>query len=327
MIERPVIEQIFGNKALNLGGPNPITADIPMGGGEGWLGLLLEFIYTIVIGTGTTAISEGELGIIRNITFKTDVDGESHILTGRAAYRYNHFIEILPSNKDAIAAASADYRVTVPILFADMMSGNPYETILDTGRYKSCELNPSMGSIADLLGTPGTATVTAKLNCSVIKTKERLLDWQKPVAYPYIKSLGQTDYTGLLRNLERSPDLRMRRLFWMLTTASTAGVPFSGTPADDSIKNVSIEHQAGYEYKKVIRQQLADEFAKHFGVTRPAGWYGFDFMKDGDLSNAFLTDPDFVSKLQLTWETDSGTAAMVNTLLDGVRALKPIREV
>ena len=325
MDTRPTTEQLFAGKALLLGNPNPIRADLPMGGGEGWIILLLEFIYTIVIGTGTGAVSEGELGIIKNITFKTDVDGESHTAPGRALYRHAHFMLSQPPVKDAIAAASAVYRCVVPLLFADDNSIDQDESILDTGRYNSAELNISLGTIADLITTPGTATVAVTLNCSVVRTRGKLGPNDKPDVYPYIKGLPGVDYTKLEMELERSADLRLRRLFWLNTTGSAAGVPFSGTPVDDSINKISIEHQQGYEFKKVLRQQLADENKGFYKIeTRPVGWYALDFMKSGVFSDSFLTDPRFVSKLKQTWEIESGTAAVINPLVDGARALKPI---
>lgn len=326
MLDRPVVETIINNRPLNLGRANPISSEITgMGGREGWFALLAEIAITLTVGTGTGAISEGELNFIPNITFATDVDKESHNAAARALYRLAHFERRSAPLKDAIAASNGTYRVAVPLMFYDEMSLNPFESILDVSRYKSAELNITLGSVADLLTTPGTASATAALTLSVIKTRGPLSEALRPVVYPQYRQLAQTPYGNLKTALPRQPDLRLRRLYWMNSTSFVTGVPFSGTPADDSIRDISIEHQAGYEFKFLQRQQLAEDFAAYFGVTRPAGWYGLDFMKDGDFDNSFLTDPNSVSSLDMTWKTDSGTAAMVNPIINGAQALKPIR--
>lgn len=307
MLDRPVVETIINNRPLNLGRANPISSEIVgMGGREGWFALLAEIAITLTVGTGTGAISEGELNFIPNLTFATDVDKESHNAAARALYRVAHFERRSAPLKDAIAAASATYRVAVPLMFYDEMSLNPFESILDVSRYKAAELN-------------------AALTLSVIKTRGPLSEALRPVVYPQYRQLAQTPYGNLKTALPRQPDLRLRRLYWMNSVSAVTGVPFSGTPADDSIRDISIEHQAGYEFKFLQRQQLAEDFAAYFGVTRPAGWYGLDFMKDGDFDNSFLTDPNSVSSLDMTWKTDSGIAAMVNPIINGAQALKPIR--
>jgi hypothetical protein len=338
MIDRPITEIIFKDKALVMGQDNIISADIPMGGGQGWFELLLEIALTLVVGTGTGAISEGELGIARSIKFETDIDKESHEAAGRALFRVAHFEKSRAQNKDAIAAASATYRTVYPLIFSDYLSNNPFESILDSARYKSANLIINMGTIADLLSSVGTATVTATCSLSKVMTKGQLRDmWAEdengesylyalPKVYPNYRQRQVEAHTNLKTDLPRQADLRIRRLYWMSGTSPVAGVPFSGTPVDDSIKDISIEHDKGYEFKKLDRRQLAQKNINDFKLsdTRPVGWYALDFMEDGDLKNALLTDPNFVSKLEMNWATESATAANINMILNGMKSLKPI---
>lgn len=334
MIDRPVTELIFANKDLTLGQDNIISADIPIGGGEGWFELLLEIAVTLVVGTGTGAKSEGELALVRNIKFETDIDKESHEAAGRALYRVAHFEKSRAQNKDAIAAADGTYRTVFPLIFADYLSNNPFESILDSGRYKSCQLTINLGTVADLLTSVGTAAATVKCSLSKVMTKGKLRDmvdadgrqYAMPLVYPHYRQRPVEAYANLKTDLPRQADIRIRRGYWLNTTSPTAGVPFSGTPADDSIKNISIEHDKGYEFKKLDRRQLVQQNINAYRLndTRPAGWYALDFMEDGDLQNALLTDPNFVSKLEMNWETESATAANINLILSSAKALKPI---
>lgn len=327
MSDRAIVRQIFQNKALLLGATTPFSSEITgMGSGKGVFAYLLEITLNVVIGTGTGAIAEGELNIIRNIQLSTDIDKQSHSAAGRALYRSAHFEKGFAPVKDAIAAATATYRVQIPLLFSDENSMNPYDSILSTRRYKAAELLITMGTIADLLTSPGTATVTATASLSVIETRGILEEWQQPEVYPFYKQLPAVAHTALNFPISRQADLRLRRLLWMSGTSPVAGVPFSGTPVDDSINKISIEHNYGYEFEKVLRQQLADDNTRESGLVsaRPAGWYLLDFMKDGDLMNALATDDAILSKLEMNWETESGTAANINPLANFAQALKPI---
>lgn len=328
MNDRLVPELIFKDKALNVDGKPNLITDIRLNGKAGWTKANLEIAIILVVGTGTGAISEGELAFIRSIGFKTDVDGETHPgCSGRALYREAHLLTGTAPVKDAIAAASATYRVNIPLLFSDPLSANPFDTILDTGRYKGVELAIVLGSVADLLGTVGTSSVTAMATLTVERTQGALSPDLWPEAYPYHKQYTGVTYTELQKDLDQSPDMRLRRVIFCNTTSPVAGVPFSGTPADDSIKEITLEHGNGYFWKDADRRQIADEMARELDLitARPTGFFMLNLMKDGLHTESVITDPDVTSKLRFSWKTDSATAAAVNLLTDCTRALKPVR--
>ncbi len=107
----------------------------------------------------------------------------------------------------------------------------------------------------------------------------------------------------------------------MLLRSATAGVPFSGTPNDAGVTDITIENGNGFEFKSVPRAQLAAD-NKEFYKNRPTGAYMLDFMPEGDLSESFITHPDLVSKFLMNWKTDDATATVVDFMLDGVQTLK-----
>lgn len=327
MSDRAIVRQIFQNRALLLGATTPISAEITgMGSGKGVFAYLLEITLTLVVGTGTGAIAEGELGIIRNVQFSTDIDKQSHNAAGRALYRTAHFEKGIAPNRDVIAASNGTYRVQIPLIFSDENSLNPFDSILSTRRYKAAELFITLGTIADLLSSPGTATVTATCSLSAVETRGVLEEWQQPEVYPFYRQLPAVSHAALNFPISRQADLRLRRLLWMSGTSPVAGVPFSGTPVEDSINRISVEHNYGFEFEKVLRQQLADDNIREGRLitARPVGWYMLDFMKDGDLANSLNTDDAILSKLEMNWEVESGTAANINPLANFAQALKPI---
>ncbi len=327
MADRPITERIITNKALNLGKANEITADIPMGEGYGIFGYMLEIAIALVVGTGTGAKSEGEVIFVPNVSFETDIDKQSHNAAARGLYRVAHFERTKAPAKDAVAAADGTYRIQIPLIFADEGSLNPYECILDTKRYKGSRLVISLGSVADLLTTPGTAAATASLSLTQIRTADRLEEWQKPRYYPYYQQMPVVAaHTALIQAISRQADLRLKRLYWMGCTSPVAGVPFSGTPVDDPITDITIEHGRGFEFNLVRRQDLVEDNTLDFYLrdTRPTGFYCLNFMKDGDIMNGLLTDPDLVSKLNMKWAVDNATAAAIYSIASFAQALKPI---
>lgn len=319
---RLVPEKIINAKPLLVGDMTPI--DIPLDK-RGWAFGLVEILFTLVVGTGTGAKSEGELLLTKNLAFETDIDKESHNAPGRAFYRYGQFAQSVAGTKDAIAAANGDYRVQYPIFWADLLSKAPHETMFDARRYDQAQLRVQLGTVADLLTTPGTAAISAA-SCTItaLKTNFDLSSNWAPRFYRYFKGLAAVNHTDLAQKIRRVADLRLRRLFYLLAQSATAGVPFSGTPVDTGVTNVKFDIGSNYEMNAIPRRQLSDDNNRYYKLIggRPTGWHMLDFMPEGDSDESLILHPGAVTKADFLWETDDATATTVNTLMDCHQTLK-----
>src|SRR5258708_23386483 len=176
--------EVFRGRALGVGGPTTFQGqDFPYG--EAWIRMLLKINVTLVLGTGPTEFSEALMRVVRAIQFQTD---RSEIICNAAPGRLMYKIGVTkagtPPDLDTFAAASATYTILIPIWFADPLMLKPEDTILDTRRYNSLVLRLTMGTVSDLLGTPGTASYTATLDCYVERLKGRLPDALRPLFFP-----------------------------------------------------------------------------------------------------------------------------------------------
>ena len=315
-----VKRKVFENLALKIGDTTVFSNDITLTK-KGWFVALLELAITLTVGTGTGAIAEAELIFFKNLRLSSDLDKESHVGPARAFFNYAKYVKEIIPPKDAFAAASATYKVSVPLFYADPLSMAPLQTILDCGRYNALELAITTGTVADLLTTPGTATVTAVATLTAIETQDDLPDEFSPAFYPVFKTLAAVNHTDLIAKIGRLPDQRLRRILYMLATSSTAGVPFSGTPVDLGITGVSIDNGKGFDFRDLSRTQIQNDNQTDFKL-RSTGFYMLDYMSSGDLNDSAIMHPGLRSKCDMTWLTDTGTATTVNVLTDSVQELK-----
>lgn len=303
------------------GGRTTLGKNFPLG--EGWYSMTLRFNIALTVGTGAGAISEGELLFIKNILLRT---GQGEILCNlpaRALYRIAGFKSGTPPTKNAIAAATATYRVEVPIFFVDNALIRPEDTILDTGRYNSLSLEVTLGTVSDLLTTPGTAAVVTTLDAEILRTKGGLPVQALPQYHINYEVASPTDAsTSTFVDLERSPDLAVKRLYVFECASGTAGVAFSGTPADDVKDLESVVDQTGFIVQERIHEMIQGKNKIDYGLeTIPAGWTVFDFVSDGSIYTSIITGDK--SRLQFKW-TNKTVAAndIVSIAVEGVRALK-----
>ena len=312
--------KVFENETLKIGDVTSIEKQITLTK-RGWFAALLELAITLTVGSGTGAIANSELNFFKNLNFGTDLDGDSHMAPAIAFWNYASYVKEITLPKDAMAAASATYRVSVPLFFADPLSHSPEQTMLDQRRYDAAYCKITCGTVADLLTSVGTSSVTATASLTALETREDLPAGFSPLFYPYFKAMAAVNHTDLLMKIQRLPNQRLRRQMYMLATGSTAGVPFSGVPADLGITSVCIDNGKGYDMRDVSRTQIQNDNMGDF-KRRSTGIYMLDFMRSGDLDESIVMHPGIRSKHDMTWQTDTGTATTVNMLLDFVQELK-----
>lgn len=303
-------------------GQNVKGKDFPLG--EGWYRLMLRFNFALTVGTGTTPITEGELLIIKNVLLRTSRGEVIVNLPGRALYKIAATKGHTLPRKDAVAAATATYSVDIPIYFVDDELKRPEDSILDTGSYSSITLELTMGTIADLLGTVGTATVVQTLDLEIERTKGMLPPQAKPVFYVQYAGMPPVDASVLTTiDLERSPDMAYKRLYAHASSNGTAGILFSGQNADDVQNLESITDQSGDIVRQRIHEMIQNQNKNDYELeTVLVGITVFDFVRDGSINSALY--PGDRSRLFYSWTNKAGVGAndITSIAYEAIRGLK-----
>lgn len=317
-------------RALSVGTRTGFSDELPVG--EGVYRMDVRVNISLTIGTGTTAIAEGELQFIKNITLRTDRGEYICNIPGRALYKIAHVKIGSAPDKDAIAAATAVYSVNLPLYFAEherLGFPRPEDTILDTKRYSSLTLEVQLGTVADLLGTVGTASVTATLDVDIVRTKGPLPqdakgnDLVRPMGYSYLDVRPPVDAQTVTQILlERAADLLVRRYYFFSVTGGTAGVPFSGVASNAIVDIFSIKDQSGYVYKDRIFRMIQNDGKNYFSIeTWPTGLIVVDFVQDRSMQSSLITAGK--SLLNATWSNQGspGAGSLVSCVAEGIRRL------
>lgn len=313
---------ILTGGALNQNGNTTFGKDFPMG--EGWFKMLLRFNHVLTIGTGTTAVTEGELLIIKGVLFQSDRGEVFCNLPGRAIYKIAIYQTGQVPRKDAIAASNGTYRVTLPIIFADLRMNRPVDTSVDTSRYNACKLIVTYGGVADILGTPGTATLAPTLDIDVERTLGKLPPKGKPMMHVNYQAQQPVDASVLTSiDLERSADMNVKRLFVHSCTSGTAGQPWSGANSDAIINVIQVQDQNRNMCRDRIWAMIQDgNKVDALLESVISGVIVFDFVRDGSITSALQTGNKSVFKTQ--WTNQGGVAAnsLVTATGEQIRTLK-----
>lgn len=326
-IERPNLIQ---GAALNNAGQTQFSKEFPMG--EGWFSMFITINIALTVGTGTTPITEGELSIVKNVLLRTDRGEIICNLPGRAIWKIAALKNGALPYKDAIAAASATYRVHLPIYFCDPEGGmammRPEDTLLDTARYNSVSLQVTMGSVSDLLSTVGTASIACTMDVEVERTQGRVPgskpgEGGKPFAHINYDIRPPVDAnTTQAIDIERSADMSLKRIYLHTGSSGTAGVPWSGTNSDNRISVIQIKDQSRFiEKDRYFRSVLYQNKLDAGLESVLTGVVYFNFCKDKSLASALATADKSV--LQMTWTNDTAAANNITTLTqEAIRSLK-----
>jgi len=316
---------IVTGEPLTVNGKKVLSDPLPVG--EGWYRMHIRINEIFVVGSGTTPITNGELNFIKNVLFKTDRGEIICNLPGRALFRMASFkAGVAALRKDAIAAASATYSVNLPIYFADhyRVMDRPEDTILNTRRYSSMTLEVSLGTVADLLTTVGTSSVTATVDIEVVRTKGLLPEKGGPIgviAYDFRNPVDANTLQFIL--LERAQDLAYKRLYVHSCTSGTAGVPFAGTDSDAIQNIVSIKDQSGFLIKDRIHRMIQESNQCDYEFESiQTGVECHDFVQEGSIQAALVTAGKSLLQYQWTNQGGVGASSIITVVTEGVRSIK-----
>jgi hypothetical protein len=309
------------NAALSVGGSTSFSKEFRLG--QGWYAMWLHFAFAFTVGSGTTAFSDATLRIIRKLFLKTDRSELVCNEGGRAMFYIGSYKQGTRPNITTFAAANGTYHVYIPIFFVDWDMKRPQDSILDTARYESIDFEVQLGTTADLLGTPGTSSVTCTLDIDVERSYGKLPAKAKPHYFiSYDHRPPQDPSVNPNIELEKSPDLSLKRLFVWTGDTGIAGTPWTGNANDTYPQKANIQDQDRFIEKDRVHATTQSVNKTDASLeTVLAGVEVYDFVKEGAITNAMSTG----EKSQLQYQlTQSGAAGGSNLTLthEGIRLLK-----
>ena len=308
-------------QALNVGGSTPFAREFKMG--AGWYRMWLRIAVTVVIGTGTTPLSEGLLRFVRKIMFKTDRGELISNIGARPLFYIDTYHAGARPQIDTLAASNGTYVINLFLPFVDENMKRPEDTVLDTSRYQSMDLELQLGTVADLFGVVGTSSVTATLDVDVERSFGVLPPEAKPFYFvSYDNRPPQDASVNPNIELEKSQDLSIKRLFLFTGDTGTAGVPWSGNANDTYPQRTNLQDQ-----DRFIEKDRKHPFVQAVNKldarleTVMAGVEVYDFVSDRSINGALSTADK--SSLQLLLTQSGAAASSIMTLThEGIRLLK-----
>jgi hypothetical protein len=315
------IKELFRGRALTNGGTTRFSQELPMG--EGWYKMTLRFNHTITTGTATGPLTQGLLRIIRGITLRSD-RGELFVnnTPGRLLYQID---SIKAGSAAALAAVANGLQSNIlNIWFFDPLSQMPEDYLIDTSRYSALTLEVNYGTVADLYGTVGTATVATTLDCIIERHRGRLPDKIRPVfqlEYGVRVPVNPSSFTEIA--LERAANLVYKRLYLFASSANAvAGVPWSGDADDALISEFTLDHDQGRPFETILHViENALNKQEYSLETAIAGLDIIDFTRDGSFQSSLFSGNK--SRLSARWVNGSvGSSPLVSLGYEGFRPLQ-----
>jgi hypothetical protein len=316
------IKEIFRGQPLTNGSITRFSNQFPLG--EGWYNLSLRFNHTLTVGTGTTPLSENNLRVIRTITLRTDrSEFVCNVVSGRALYRWDQLLRGTAALSTAVAASNGTYSTLINIWFVDPLAQKPEDTILNTSRYSAVTLEVGLGTVSDLLGTVGTASVASTLDCYVERTKGPLPQKVRPLLFTEYGVRVPVDPNSTQTiDLERASNLAYKKMMaFACNTTTVVGVPFSGDASDAILSDVTIDHDGGRPFETILHSALNARNKQDYSLEAAVvGQDIFDFVRDGSL-NSMLYSGD-KSRLRFLWANGTlGSTPQINLSYMGTRPL------
>jgi hypothetical protein len=320
---------VLTGAALTVGGITTFSPQFPLG--EGWTRLILRVNTILTVGTGTTPIADGEISIIKAVTLRTD-RGEviCNGIPGRALFYIDQIKGKTAPARTAIAAASATYPAQFSLWLTDPLTLKPNDTALDTLRYKAIKLDIQYGTVADLLGTVGTSSITATIDIFI----ERMHGAMDPQVNARIS--GYSEYTlpapvnpasFTFCDIERSTDLLLKRIYMNSCNSATLGTAFSGTLANTTLADISFDTNE-YKYVDTLPWLMANALMKtdYKMETAIVGFVVIDFTSAGATdfagSNMEAIWTAAYSRFRVLWTNGTLSTSQISFVVEGIRKYK-----
>jgi len=312
---------VFTGKPLNNGALNSLNEGFPLG--EAWLRLILRLNIVLTNTTGTDAISEGELNLLKALTLKTSM-GEIiyNAVPGRPLYRIDEYKTGTPGVKDAISATAGTFRVQYNLWLIDPLLVRPEDFLLNTIRYNRIQLDLLIGTVADLLTTVGDSVITVTADLYAERIRGVLDPKVSPVEYSeiYVPSpVNPASQTYC--DIERSQDLAIKRMIIFAQNSATLGSPFTGTPADTIIDKIGFDTDRGELLNKVFWRMLNSQCKLDYRLaSSQTGIVVIDFCRDGSKMSS-VSGGGF-ARFRIFWDNATLSTSQISVAVEGFRPLK-----
>ena len=299
--------------------------------GEWWSNLRLVLRHTVVIGTGDVPIALGGFNILKGLTLKTSRNEVPFSIPGAGLYWLNLFLQGIKPSHDPILKASGEYLATIDIPFYFPFMNYWDDLLLKTKNYSFVELELALGGIADLLGTPGSATLTTKADIMLSRSKTSFLKDQAEKAEAhsaaiFVKKLAPFNPASQpYIQIETSPDLALFGFLAMAYSGASAGKSFTGTPADilDDINWKDNVFPAGFVQGATLSDFKAErnKYAGRSGADL-TGMYPHLFSEEGSILSAYPCGGKTDIRLEVGSLIGSPSNPQVDLILFGMRTLR-----
>jgi len=299
--------------------------------GESWERLRLVLHNTVTIGTGDVAIPLGGFQMLKGINLRTSRNEHPVSIPGMGLYYLNLFDKKIKPFYDVIAKANGEYLAAIDIPFVFNFMSYADDLLLQTKRYSHLELELALGTIADLYGTPGTASVVPTFDIILSRSKNPFLEEKKEAkkfeATAFIRKLAPFNpVTQPYILIESAQDLALFGFIAVAHSGATAGVSFSGTPAD-ILDSLTFKDPLLTYIQSAPLSHFKAERQKYMGNSGAVltGIYLHLFSEDGSILSAYGTyGVNATKEIRLEMGSIIGAPAnpQVDVILFGMRALR-----
>jgi hypothetical protein len=335
--------EVFRQLPLNAGQQTNFLTQWPLGLPYHWIDLLFEFQLTSGATAGTTPVADGNLAVIKGISFWTP---KNEYIFNNVPGRWAYLISLedfgatntggaggLP-NVDAVtipgavssSAVSMRVLLRIPLSSNKMYKGSDF--ILDTSKYSNLNLSITIGNVSDMMGVINNTTFKAGYPqlSAYVGQEDTPLPAQLPAHskaqanknpffnrfYPTWFQAGMLDPTvnGFL-DIPRSEDLSYLEFYAFFGTTATAGQFCSGTPSTflTSWIDFSIQTEKWYPLKNVLASYLLQQWQASLQAFSaqftPNAWWKYMLPRAGQKQGSLYSGDK--SQLRLTW-TQAGLA-------------------
>jgi len=299
-------------------------SDILPLGREGWHKLRLTFCHTLGAG-GTVPNVLGSYRFIKNIVLRTNRNENIINMPGMALYYLNWiFNGVEPTYTNVIAGAGA-FEATIDIPFIFPFLSRSEDLIIDTGRYRSMELEIHTGTGADFQRT-APPTVATEIDISVMRSKSAFSSAGKPHFLPFLKHVAPFQaVTRGYHDVEVADDLALFGFLAVandLVTWGAIGNAYDGTPID-CLDLISFQDNVQAWVRNLVREVFVEERAHYSNNRAFTGVYPYFLTREGSYRNAYWTG----EKSELRFVIGNGnvgtpTTPQVDLILIGMRDMR-----
>jgi len=319
--KQPIWKQsVYNQVAINKSAITILRDAWPLA--EGWYTMLITLKIVLTNTTGTTAISEGFLNLIKDIMLKTDRDGIIFKANGRQLIRRAQKVLGTLPQFDTTTVTAGTYYIHLPIHFANPSAQRPEDTILNTARYKNIELHITAGNVADIMTTVGDSAVTLTADISLVRTQFPVDQMNAPIFLPYLMGLPPVDpAVQQYIDIEKNLDMAIIDLSLFTTNSATAGVPCSGTPTDTVLNLITLYDNFNMPFRNIPFNQLQKDNKHQFQLESfIAGMAILDFAPNDSNFAGYMTGDKAV--LQAQWTNGTLSTSQVTAFIDGLKRIK-----